>query len=90
MAHRLPIVASNTGGLPDKVFEDGPYHNGWLVRPGNAADLAARLKLMLSLAPEKRRDLGENSRKLVLERFSWREAAAQTVALYQSLLQQKK
>ncbi len=32
MAHRLAVIASNAGGLPDKVR---PGVNGWLVRPGD-------------------------------------------------------
>lgn len=88
MAHSLPIIASRTGGLPDKVFENGPDHNGWLTAPGDASDLAAKLELLLALSLAERRELGANSRKLVVERFSWHKAALQTVELYRDLLEQ--
>lgn len=44
MIHRRPIVASAAGGIPDKVF-DG--RNGYLARPGDADDLAAKIRLAL-------------------------------------------
>ena len=36
MAHRLPIVASAVGGIPDKVI---PGETGWLVPPDDPAAL---------------------------------------------------
>jgi glycosyltransferase involved in cell wall biosynthesis len=44
MACRTPVVASRIGGIPELV-EDG--HSGFLVEPGNAADLAARMAFFL-------------------------------------------
>lgn len=85
MSHSLPIIASHTGGLPDKVFPEGPNHNGWLVQPGNAQDLAKKLKNTLELAPNILAELGQNSRRLVETRFSWEVAAQQTLELYQTL-----
>ena len=38
MAHRRAVVATNAGGLPDKV-ENG--RSGWIVAPGDASALAA-------------------------------------------------
>ncbi len=43
MAHGLPVVASRTGGLPDKVVEGS---SGFLVTPGDAGDLGSRLLLI--------------------------------------------
>src|SRR6478672_4761007 len=40
LIHRKPIVASAAGGIPDKVF-DG--RNGYLTRPGDTEDLAAKI-----------------------------------------------
>lgn len=85
MSHALPIIASNTGGLPDKVFAEGPHHNGWLVLPSNAEELAAYLKIALALSSTALTELGQQSRYLVETRFSWEVAAQQTLALYQSL-----
>ena len=40
MAHRLPVVATSVGGIPDVVLHDV---TGLLVRPGNSEALAAAL-----------------------------------------------
>lgn len=57
--HGLPVVASNVGGIPEVVI-DGK--NGLLVNACDAEGLAmAMLDLMQS--PEKRKEMGERSRK---------------------------
>jgi glycosyltransferase involved in cell wall biosynthesis len=86
LAHRLPVIASRTGGLPDKVLERGEYENGRLCPPGNAPALAERLVELAALPPAVRAILGQQGRKLVEDRFSWPAAALKTVALYESLL----
>lgn len=86
LAHRLPVIASRTGGLPDKVLESGEYANGRLCPPGNAPALAERLVELAGLSPAARTALGQRGRKLVEDRFSWPAAARKTVALYESLL----
>lgn len=61
-----PVVASATGGIGDWL-EDGV--NGLLARPGDVADLAHKLELLLS-DPERQRTMGEAGRIGVAERFS--------------------
>lgn len=82
MIHRRPMVASAAGGIPDKVF-DG--RNGYLVRPGDADDLAAKLRLAL-----RQRDRwgmwGEESVRIVTGIFAWPVVARKTLALYAELL----
>ncbi len=82
MAHRRAVVATDAGGLPDKVR---PGVNGWLVRPGDAGALAAALSGALSL-PGRLEAFGRAGRTIVEEEFSWRAAGDQTVALYRELL----
>ncbi len=86
LAHRLPVIASRTGGLPDKVLGSGEYENGRLCPPGNPSELAARLVELAGLPPETRKEMGQRGRRLVEDRFSWPSAALKTVALYESLL----
>jgi glycosyltransferase involved in cell wall biosynthesis len=82
MAHRRAVVATDAGGLPDKVR---PGVNGWIVPPGDASALAAALSGALSL-PGRLEAFGRAGRTIVEEEFSWRAAGDQTVALYRELL----
>ncbi|NJK78427.1 MAG: glycosyltransferase family 4 protein [Chloroflexaceae bacterium] len=85
MIHRRPVVASAAGGIPDKVF-DG--RNGYLVRPGNVDDLAAKLRLALA-----QRDQwlawGAESVHIVKSTFAWPVVARQTKTLYERLLEEQ-
>jgi len=62
MASGLPIVAANAMALPHLVH-DG--QNGYLFEPGNAQDLADKLSLVFSLAPEQLDALKHESLKLI-------------------------
>jgi len=80
MAHSRPVVASRTGGLPDKV-EDG--RTGYLVPPGDGVALAATLQRAAAAdAPT----MGAAGRRLLDERFSWKAATPRFLALYGELL----
>jgi glycosyltransferase involved in cell wall biosynthesis len=82
MIHRRPVVASATGGIPDKVF-DG--RNGYLVRPGDVSDLAAKLRLALSQR-SRWPVWGEESVRIVTNTFAWPVVARKTLDLYEELL----
>lgn len=66
MARRVPVVASDVGGIPE-VVTDGV--DGLLVPAGNAAALAEAIVRLLRDAALARR-LGEAGRRTVEERFS--------------------
>ena len=79
MAHGLPVIASRTGGLPDKVV-DGD--TGFLVPPGDSTALSH------ALTRASRADgvtLGAAGRNLCEQRFSWNAVVPQYVALYERL-----
>lgn len=82
MIHRRPIVASAAGGIPDKVF-DG--RNGYLTRPGDVNDLAAKIALALE-----QRDRwpawGDESVRIVRATFDWPVVARRTKAEYERML----
>lgn len=58
MAHGIPVIAARTGALPE-IVEDGD--TGLLFSPGNAVELAARLRELWD-APERRRQMGRAGR----------------------------
>lgn len=76
MTHRLPVVASAAGGLPDKVM---PGVNGWLVPPGDVEALAAALHEALEAADLG--PLGQASRRLVEREFSWLSVAERLIGV---------
>ena len=82
MIHRRPMVASAAGGIPDKVFSG---RNGFLVRPGDVDDLAAKLRLALAQR-QQWPAWGIESERIVREQFDWPVVARQTLALYRELL----
>ena len=82
MAHRRAVVATNAGGLPDKVK---PGVNGWLVEPGDASALAAAISGAIDI-PRQLTQFGQAGRRIVENEFSWDAAGRATVALYEELL----
>jgi glycosyltransferase involved in cell wall biosynthesis len=71
MAHRLPVVATTAGGLPDKVR---PGETGWLVPPGDVAALVVALRSALA-SPDALPAMGAAGRALAEQEFSWTRSA---------------
>jgi starch synthase len=99
MACGTPVVASAVGGIPEIVVHD---HTGCLVpfeptpvgfepkEPEQfSADLAAAINQLLS-SPERLRAMGAEARKRVEAHFSWQHIAAQTLAYYRELINDKR
>ena len=82
MAHRRPVVATTAGGLPDKVRSGV---NGWLVAPADPAALAAAVSGALGQI-DRFVQMGNASRKIVEDEFSWSAAGAAVLRLYEELL----
>jgi glycogen synthase len=82
MTHRRAVVATNAGGLPDKVR---PGVNGWLVPAGDPGALAAAISGAVANR-ERLRLFGDEGRRIVEREFSWEVAGDRTVALYSELL----
>lgn len=67
MAHKLPIVATNIGAIPDFVHQG---KDGFLVDPGDVDQLAQKL-IELLRSKEKCKSFGEYGHKLFWERYTW-------------------
>jgi glycosyltransferase involved in cell wall biosynthesis len=85
MAHRKPVVATEVGGIPDKVF---PGENGLLVPPGDAAALAAAVMEAIA-SPERLRDWGLRGRAIVESRFSWAARVKELLRLYETVVRRR-
>ena len=58
---------------------------GWLVPPGDSRALADAIKLLMD-NPALRGRLAYAGRRSILDRFSWRKAAEETLAVYEEAL----
>lgn len=85
-----PVIATGIGAPPETVpAEPGTPEEsiaGWLVPPGDAGALAARLAATLSLSAHERTALGTRARLHVLENFTLDAMQRQTLEVYDRLL----
>lgn len=77
-----PVVAYASGGLRESIEDDA---TGYLVPPGDAAALAARLDAVLT-DPERER-VGRAGRQSALARFAPESVARRYAQLYRSVLE---
>jgi len=82
MASGVPVIGSNTGGIPD-IIKDGV--NGLLVQPGDPKALADAIIRIFE-----DRDLADRLREAGLEtvkgRFSWDKISDQFIEVYREVL----
>ena len=83
MACGTPLVATNAGALPEVVGEDRA--SALLVPPGDAGAMATAIEELLD-DPVLAAEIAGAARQRVLERFTWRSSAEQTVSLYEELI----
>jgi glycosyltransferase involved in cell wall biosynthesis len=81
LACATPVVAFNTGGIPDMVEH---LKNGYLAEFKSAADFAAGIHYVLNT--ESRDELSVNARNKVLGNFTNEIVAAKYMAVYQSIV----
>jgi glycosyltransferase involved in cell wall biosynthesis len=86
MSMGKPIVVGAQGvvGFREQVLSSGPEQNGVHVNGGDPADIAWGLKQALC-DTQRAEKWGENGRKRVLQYFTWRKAAEQTLRIYETL-----
>jgi len=69
MMHRLPVVGTRVGAVPDMV-EEGV--NGYLVEPEQPDALATALCRLLA-APETCREFGQRGYEKAIQRYTWQK-----------------
>jgi glycosyltransferase involved in cell wall biosynthesis len=86
MTMEKPLVVGAQGvvGFREQVVPFGPDQNGVHVNGGNAADIAWGIKEVL-FDSDRAKKWGQNGRKRVLQYFTWRKAAEQTLKIYETL-----
>jgi glycosyltransferase involved in cell wall biosynthesis len=82
MAMERPVVATETGGVPEIVV---PGETGMLVPPEDPAALAEAIVALLG-DPQRGREMGRRGRERVLEHFDARRTVAQVQQVYEEVL----
>jgi glycosyltransferase involved in cell wall biosynthesis len=87
MAMAKPIVVGARGvvGFKEQVVNGGSDQTGVHVNGEDPSDIAWGIKEVLK-QPDLARSWGENGRQRVLEYFTWRKVAEQTIKIYESML----
>lgn len=92
----LPVVGTETGGIPDCIvhgetgflvpIEQKDDGTGTPIHPERfEADLAAALN-EVALDPKRAKEMGDAGRRRVEEQFSWESIAKKTMAFYEELV----
>jgi len=82
MAMEKPIVATDTGGIPDLIVNG---KNGFLVPTRNSASISLNVKKLIE-SDELRRNMGRLNRETVIKKFSWKEIISKIESVYTSMI----
>jgi glycosyltransferase involved in cell wall biosynthesis len=88
MSAGKPVVATEVGGIPDVLVDEGDGKTGYLVPPESPEALAEAITAVLS-APDKAHNMGQNGRDRIEKQFTWSTIADQTITIYRTLLSSK-
>ncbi|URQ69291.1 glycosyltransferase family 4 protein [SAR86 cluster bacterium] len=81
MVSNLPVISTKIGGIPYQINRDC----GILIEPNSSKDLATAIKRLID-SPEDIIKMGNNSRKRVMENFSWDTSADLAINEYSNIL----
>ena len=92
----LPLAEAMSCGTPTVATDIGAYReivehgkSGWLVPPSDPQALADAIRMMWNDAGLRQR-LCEGGRQRILEKFNWRKAAEETLAVYEEIVPAKR
>ncbi|WP_148883431.1 glycosyltransferase family 4 protein [Thermococcus aciditolerans] len=83
MAAGVPVVATDVGGIPEIIRNS---ESGLLVSPGNELELRNAIQKLL-LDEDLRRRFGNNGRRAVEERYSWKKVTEGIEKAYENVMQ---
>ncbi|HBO45276.1 MAG TPA: glycosyl transferase [Planctomycetaceae bacterium] len=78
----LPVIASNFP-LYREVVE--PYRCGLIVDPSKPEEIARAMAYLIE-HPQEARQMGENGRRAVLEKYNWEKESERLLAIYDAVL----
>lgn len=84
MAKPLIVGAQGVVGFKEQVLSSGQEQNGIHVNGNDPADIAWGIKEVLK-DEERAKRWGQNGRKRVIQYFTWRKAAEQTLQIYEAV-----
>ncbi len=82
MACGTAVIATTGGAFPEVIDHN---ETGWLVPPGDAHALGDAIHLLMEDSASRLR-LGRAARESIVERFNWRKAAEETLAVYEEVV----
>jgi len=87
MSMERPVVVGGAGisGMREIVIPFGEEQCGYHVDPSNPTDIAWGILSSLE-SPEKRKWLGKNGRRRVLNEFTWDKVAERTIEVYEQII----
>lgn len=79
----VPVIVTNVGGLPEVVIANV---TGIVVPPNDYQAISSALRKLLS-APELAKNMGDEGRKHVLNKYSWNKCVDKMIAVYKRVLE---
>lgn len=77
-----PVIGPDHGGARETVV---PGETGWLVKPGDPAELAAAIDRALDIDDDQRTQIAQSGRRNVAEKFTKDLMCLRTLAVYQEV-----
>jgi glycosyltransferase involved in cell wall biosynthesis len=78
-----PVLSSSLPGMFEKVIDD---KTGFTFDPGNEEQMINAINKFANISEEKRKEMGENGRKLVLEKYSMAVHMKKLELLYKEVI----
>ena len=88
MASGTPVIGSNIAGYDEVI--GGNLSFAWMVNPNDPEDIASKIEAAAKIGPDKRKELGEQARKYVEERFSLTSAINNQVEYFKECIERRR